>query len=91
MIKARLYVSGAPNVEGEPEQNDDWGVIGLLTAPSIGDAINLLHDEEFHYLHVERVVHYAIKDPPPPLGRENPSIEVEAAWVSYDLSQYASG
>lgn len=91
MIKVRLYVSGAPQAEDDLKQNNEWGIIGLENTPSVGDTIHLLHDEEFHYLRVDRVLHYAILIPPPPIGRENPFVEIEAAWTGYDLSQYTSG
>lgn len=92
MISANLTVCEIPSAtEGEQERDEEWGWIALASSPSIGDYITVIHDLEIQIVRVERVIHQAIKIPPSKSGRQEPTLEIEAKWVTIDLSSYRTG
>lgn len=97
MITATLVVSRPFDLDGDGElREEDWGGIGLSSAPSTGDLIYVLHDSECQIVRVDRVIHHAIVWPPPDdelseIRRKEAYLEIMAEWVTIDLTSYKTG
>lgn len=91
MISAYLNISSIPGAKpDDPGKDEEWGWVSLASAPSVGDYINVFHDHEFQIVRIKGIMHRAVKLPPPEFGRQEPTLEIEAEWVTIDLDRYKS-
>ena len=89
MIAVYLFVVGIFNADGfQQDQSEEWGWIELACSPNIGDLIHTWHSHNFHVVRIKSIMHRAVLIPPSEIGLQKPSLEVEAEWVTIDLSSY---
>ena len=94
MITANLIVSFPfdKNEDGNPRE-EEWGGIGLPAAPVTGDLIHVWHDHDYQIVRVNQVLHNAILHPLPDdelagIRRKVPYLDIQAEWVTIDLTSY---
>lgn len=97
MIVANLLVRFTfdLDVDGQPRE-EEWGGIGLSSAPICGDLIHVWHGSDYQIVRVKQVIHYATLYPLPDdelssIRRNQPNLDVVAEWVTIDLTSYKSG
>ena len=94
MITANLIVSFLFDEDENGEQREEeWGGIGLSSAPMIGELIHVWHDHDYQIVRVKQVMHSAILHPLPDddlseIRRKVPYLDIMAEWVTIDLTSY---